>query len=909
MRVEGAVVTGLSVLLAVACCGCGGTTSSGTTGGTATTGGTSATGGTTGTMLAAGADCSSNAQCQSGLCGIAGSGKCCSSACLTADPTCGATACDATGTCVYPGAVHCSTDSCSAGMLTQSNCSGSGTCTQGTPAACPNHQQCKTATSCDSQCSTPTDCVSGYTCDTATHQCVAKRATGACVSSDACASGVCGIHGSGNCCSAACATSDATCGATACDATGACVYPSAVPCGTSSCNAGMLTNSTCNGSGSCTSGSPAACASNFACNDGGTACLSTCSVVADCVRGFYCKAHACIARKATGVCTTNDACSSGLCGASGLGHCCTSACPASDPVCGITDCDATGACVYANGFTLCAVGCTGDTYSSPTYCDGTGRCPPPVTQVCAPYACAVSGCLQSCGANTDCSSGNFCCASSFCPTNGACFAGCHSTADCQSGQFCEVGGGNCCGALSSGATLLVDAVTGSDAACCGYGSNGACQTLSKAMELIDSAAAKNVTIAATVDGGGGDWAAPEASYPIVLGWGVELNAPGVFVFDPNGGHSAILDVNFYSANDTVGYASIVGTAANPAGVGMNAANTQQTSDGDALAIESGNSLYIANAIANGSANNGSWAIEVKAGGGLWLGEDHGATISGTVYIGNALGQTNTDGNIGIYCDSDYANLVGCTIEDATLPAGQSGVVIQGQEALDIYGSDFATITLTANPIIGVPPSAAGFGKCLQKKDGLNFSTAIYLPGLETVTLKNATIQCVAGDGLYLQGSRKGTPTVTLDSTTIQNTDLAIYASAGTAAVTTSTFQFNFRGVQQDTDGTNNAAINLSGGGNAVICSSNVESSQGSTSPGIDVYNTSAVSLKADDVAWDTSGPDYFLCDSAFAACICNLASCALDGGSNGMAAVENSDAGITTTNNTQSAFVLDAGCG
>ena len=35
----------------------------------------------------------------------------------------------------------------------------------------------------------------------------------------------------------------------------------------------------------------------------------------------------------------------------------------------------------------------------------------------------------------------------------------------------------------------------------------------------------NVTIDATVSGIGGAWVAPE-TYPVVLGWGVELNAPG-----------------------------------------------------------------------------------------------------------------------------------------------------------------------------------------------------------------------------------------------------------------------------------------------------------------------------------------------------------------------------------------------
>src|SRR5450631_1039217 len=52
-----------------------------------------------------------------------------------------------------------------------------------------------------------------------------------CTGDAQCTSGVCGVNGSGRCCIARCATGDATCRATGCDATGACVTPSAaIPC-------------------------------------------------------------------------------------------------------------------------------------------------------------------------------------------------------------------------------------------------------------------------------------------------------------------------------------------------------------------------------------------------------------------------------------------------------------------------------------------------------------------------------------------------------------------------------------------------------------------------------------------------------------------------------------------------------
>jgi hypothetical protein len=75
-----------------------------------------------------------------------------------------------------------------------------------------------------------------------------------------------------------------------------------------------------------------------------------------------------------------------------------------------------------------------------------------------------------------------------------------------------------------------------------------------------------------------------------------------------------------------------------------------------------------------------------------------------------------------------------------------------------------------------------------------------------------------------------------------------------------------------------------------------------TLPGIDAYNTSRISLDADNVTWDTAGPDYFSCDRAFASCVCNLASCSTALGGDDMDAVEDSTylGAITTAGNKQS---------
>ena len=144
-------------------------------------------------------------------------------------------------------------------------------------------------------------------------------------------------------------------------------------------------------------------------------------------------------------------------------------------------------------------------------------------------------------------------------------------------NFCDVANTTCCNGFGSDAAIAVDSVNGSDAnACCGIGSNGPCQTLTQAMALINAAQVSNVVITATVAGGGGDWAPAGEVYPITLGWGVELSAPGVY-FNDNAGNAEIFDINFYpGGTDTIGYASIAGTSGSNVFIGMDSLGDQAT---------------------------------------------------------------------------------------------------------------------------------------------------------------------------------------------------------------------------------------------------------------------------------------------------------------------------------------------
>jgi hypothetical protein len=170
-----------------------------------------------------------------------------------------------------------------------------------------------------------------------------------------------------------------------------------------------------------------------------------------------------------------------------------------------------------------------------------------------------------------------------------------------------------------------------------------------------------------------------------------------------------------------------------------------------------------------------------------------------------------------------------------------------------------------------------------------------------MTFENGTVQCILDQGFYLEASPKGVPSLTLKNTTIQNTGLGVYASAGTAAISGSTIRYNGGGVQQDTDGTNIATIDLSGGAeggvNTVACSNSIEGTPWGYATGISVLNTTSHPLNASNVSWDTSGPDVFGCDAQLSDCTCEIASCATAPGADGMDAVYEAAGTITTTGN------------
>ncbi len=391
--------------------------------------------------------CNTGSDCLSGFCA---DGVCCSTACTGstcqacsaaakgqgADGTCGAVklgadphhdcmaqaastcgeigGCNGSGACsTWPGGTQCAAPSCSGNtLITPELCAG-GLCTAQVPAMtdCTPYKCGGSPAVCGKSCTGDGDCVNNtYFCSA--NKCVLKEPAGAaCTAADQCSSGVCGTTGTGNCCSAACAHLGAPCGATGCDNTGACVYPTTT-CGNATCSNAVATPApTCSG-GVCNPATPVACTNGFACNGTATACATTCTAPANgCIGTDTCVGGACLLAPGQ-PCLANTQCASMACDVDGTGNCCTNPCTLGPP-CGATSCNGSGACVYPT--TACTgSACTTDVLTTYASCNG-GACTgsPTVTTCMNELTCTSGSCPLGCGTNdaagdANCLSGFWC---------------------------------------------------------------------------------------------------------------------------------------------------------------------------------------------------------------------------------------------------------------------------------------------------------------------------------------------------------------------------------------------------------------------------------------------------------------------------------------------------------------------
>jgi len=321
-----------------------------------------------------------------------------------------------------------------------------------------------------------------------------------------------------------------------------------------------------------------------------------------------------------------------------------------------------------------------------------------------------------------------------------------------------------------------------------------------------------------------------------------------------------------------------------------------------IQVHSGSTLYLANAAVSGhsfdfATESAGSDIDVEAGGTLVLGTDRSGRITGTVFVDAAA--------TGIACEGGKAGDIGCSLSDAPSSGLPSLIIGQysGPVAVGIAAGDNTTLSLTSQPRIGEQESwtlDAGpqFLSCGRLGSDLTVTQGVVLQGNASMTFENGAVQCVGEQGFLLQASSQGAPSLSLSNATIQNAGLGIQASAGTVTVSNSTLQYNGGAVEQDSDGTNVAAIDLSGGAaggtNTIACSNRIQA-PGAT--GVSVLNTTSKALNASNVAWDTVGPDLFACNAQLASCICESAVCESPPGGDAMDAVTESMGAVTTTGN------------
>jgi hypothetical protein len=441
---------------------------------------------------------------------------------------------------------QCTAASCAGNVLTKSQTCMAGACVNPSPPTqtCDPYLCSAPTDACTTKCNMDADCSQsgvGNYCTGANGSCMAKIAQGgACSASHQCQSGNCV---DGFCCNNACTGTclacsmaltgqpNGTCSAvtsgtdpknqctmqaqSTCGTNGVCNgaacqdWVSGTTCQAASCNGTMLTFAhTCNGTGTCTTPSPATtdCSPNQC---AGGACTTGCMHDSDCSASGYCSGGMCLSKKMNGSpCTMPDQCSSGFCAD---GFCCNSACTGACTACAAslqqaggggsgtcspslngmaspmnhTACMMTaqstcgtdglchnGACEdWPSGTTCAAPTCAADMQTTAKTCDGGGNCNQGgTTSSCGAYACNGTACYTSCSTNAQCLAGFACnmtsntclaangsscssggqCASGFCVDGVCCNNACTSACQACSMAKKQSGGDGTCGNAKDG---------------------------------------------------------------------------------------------------------------------------------------------------------------------------------------------------------------------------------------------------------------------------------------------------------------------------------------------------------------------------------------------------------------------------------------------------------------------------
>ena len=422
----------------------------------------------------------------------------------------------------------------------------------------------------------------------------------------------------------------------------------------------------------------------------------------------------------------------------------------------------------------------------------------------------------------------------------------------------------CCPGLPAGAQLYANDAAGIDAACCGSVS-APCNSLTQTM---------NNLVAANVIGGGiiaahgaganfANWSSDGDifNYPVHLGMGVTLSAPGL-TFSQNaqgtfafgfGANPVFLVAPYPAEAGAPGTVSIQGAPGNPIYVGI---DLEAETDGGGAVYTVANALVgivaqgpldLADVFVGGS----STGISIQAGGNV--------TVSGQVNVGFAGAppgspELPTGPATGIACQGMNSGSGMATLTDTAGAALAIGGI--GLRGTDLAAVDYCNVTLQQPTVFG--SSRLVVGVCPWKTD----HTGVSVDNHSIVSLTGPTIECIYDDAVDVgTNSTSGLPVINLTGGVIAHAGCSgLYATGnGTIKMGGGQIENNYYGAIQDSNGLIHFGVNPPSGDTQTIvgCNTNFEDGacfDNSMEPGVDVWNRGTQPIRAQNVAWDHLPP-------------------------------------------------------
>jgi hypothetical protein len=629
------------------------------------------------------------------------------------------------------------------------------------------------------------------------------------------------------------------------------------------------------------------------------------------------------------ICTHDSDCSSMIC----KDRCCNLPC-SSDPTCGVTGCDITGACIYPLGIPCGSTTCAAAQLTG--YSCKFGSCTAGAPQQCPDnFGCGdASVCATTCVRPSDCAAQNYCldggclpkgAAGTPCDLNAACLSGTCGARDGGSGLCCshacpssnptcgatgcdDTGGciypdgGTSCSIQSCDAGFFTEPAgcdgTGNCPAVTGHCAPYACANDTCATNCTSTAGC----IGAVCDPPSGTCCPNFTGNTIYVDGFAGLSGQPCCGRTPGGGACAYLADAVRLAGDSQVSGMILSVASAP----LDAPTVVQLSYGVIVQApgvdlpplqiarfpsDTSISVTVEGAMGLPASFAGAPGPEIAIGNGMTLhllnasiASQNGWAVDvgpgGALKLGNdgagnlgtvLLGGPPVQGVSYLGISCHGSAAAPASVDDLPSATGTS-LLVQGV-SLHLQASSYCTVNLVNSPVFGTaPPCGEGQG--------------LLVAGNPSVTISNASFQCFGSEAIRMAGGEPAGASVTGSFNTIKDSRTGVWCGAGTFAMTDTTITGNSNGVIEADDSftddagalqTTTGNVDLSGGGNQVTCNDNALPG---TTVHVDVLNATAdAGLNARNVFWDAwddskHHTQRWRCDPTFTTCTCfGAASC------------------------------------